>query len=933
VKTRSSRIVVMFTIALLFLLSFQLVPAHAGPPTARILSINYPKQAVPSYVVPVIVQAEYSLVSGVDVGIWDLESGIMIQSISIPLPSTGKAAFNFNLTAPSTEGDWHLVVVTRIFWQDGWYQDPIGGSEMFTVHVSDTVAVVLSSEGAGAGINVDGLQYHVGEGESYRLLLKPGFHTLEATPLIQTDPFERFVFVGWSDGINSNPRQAVFSTDAKIAPVYRTEYCLSVKSAIGNVTGEGWYESGSQATFAVVPPPASVSWFGLTTDLDRFGGWSGSSESPDPVASVIMNGPKTVEATWVHSGATPSLYLVSGLLYAGAFALAVRSLRRYIVQRRKRSSASPRPARHWMKLSLLVSIFILAAVIAPLVHAQLPEPQGRSIVQIGDASWYYWNQTKSDTCILWLGGGLAQEAGPGYNQYWVNPYQYESFGTTRFLQDLSKYYCVIALEKGSYKYVAPASDRTIYQEPYRLQSQIISQVHDWIRAQGYAHIFILGYSVGANVAAMEVAMQSPEEWTSPDGLILITPRLSRDQISSASRIRASLLIMYGGSIETPQYPVTGQEFFRGAPSEGWHGSYYLHKEFHVVERMGHEVWTVLATGTYDEQALRILINFVERSKALQFKAQETAGIISQAKNSSAQNTLPALTNLRARSRILPNDMLVIEIDLSYATQNATQVSVVALDTFSKQVENAVDLTLVGDGRRAISVISAPPFDSSEVSREIVLLQRVGADWRLMAGPYFTTTSIADTLKLTLETTVPNVPLVFDRTRVLLNKTIELETNPGAHIVQCQPVIYVTNLTRAVFTNWEDGSSTLIRHVNLSNDTTIVAFYRTQYFVNATSPYGQVQGSGWYDENSTSTVLLQPPMLHEPGVLFLYWAGDTTDSHPRTVLFVDSPKIIHATWEAIGRTEGFGSLNAFVTILPSASLFVILLILNLRRIKH
>ena len=70
-------------------------------------------------------------------------------------------------------------------------------------------------------------------------------------------------------------------------------------------------------------------------------------------------------------------------------------------------------------------------------------------------------------------------------------------------------------------------------------------------------------------------------------------------------------------------------------------------------------------------------------------------------------------------------------------------------------------------------------------------------------------------------------------------------------------------------------------------------------MNATSSYGEVEGSGWYDENSTATILLHPPMIIEAGVLFLHWTGDSTDTNPITLLFVNSPKTIQATWETFG----------------------------------
>ena len=201
VRAKSSELAIVVVTTLLFIMILSLAFAQAILPTAKIISIDHPTHVIPGRVFPVTVQADYSIISGVDVGIWDLKAGVVIQRVSIALPSPGKASFDFKLRAPFIEGDWHLVAITRIFWQDAWYQDPRTGSENFTINVSDSFTIVLGSVGSGSTITVDDSQYHIDEARSTSLLLKPGLHMLEAAPLVQTEPSKRFVFVGWSDGI------------------------------------------------------------------------------------------------------------------------------------------------------------------------------------------------------------------------------------------------------------------------------------------------------------------------------------------------------------------------------------------------------------------------------------------------------------------------------------------------------------------------------------------------------------------------------------------------------------------------------------------------------------------------------------------------------------------------------------------------------------
>ena len=521
----------------------------------------------------------------------------------------------------------------------------------------------------------------------------------------------------------------------------------------------------------------------------------------------------------------------------------------------------------------------------------------------------------------------------GYSQYWINPYEYESFGTIRFLQDLTKYYCVIALEKGSYNYVQPDSNRVIYQEPYQSQSQIITQIHDWIKAQGYEHTYLIGYSVGAAVAAMEVSIQAPEEWTSPDGLILITPYLSDDQIRSAYRTRTSLLVLYGGDIETPQYIPTGEEFYNGTPAEGWHGSYYQHKEFHEIPKMGHEVWTVLETGRYDPQALHILVNFVEKSKALQLRTEDAQRIVSQAGNSTRKSSYANITTVKAPQEIASDQILLIQANLSYNTQTELSMRAIALDNRSTQIEGAIDFSLLGVGQRPLNFPVSPPFNSSQVSLEIIILSNTGAGWLPTTHPYLTTTNITDPFTATLETNVPSVPLLFDGIQYTVSTPVSLKTMQGGHIVQAPPFIYLNGSTRFAFTRWEDGTPTPVRQVILDSSATFVANYRKQYFVNATSSFGQVEGSGWYDENSTATIFLHPPMIGEPGVLFLHWVGDSNDTSPRILLFVNSPKTLQAGWGSIGGPNESNYFDVLIMMLPSLTLFVFFLLLNLKRTKH
>lgn len=924
------RLLLMGIAVLMLSTTFTFGSVHAAePPIAKIVSVDYPRHALAGAAFPVNVAAEYSDKVGVDVGIWEVQTGVVVQSLSIPLQETGRTSFTFKLTAPATTGDWNLLVITRIWWQDAWYQDPLEGSQPITISVSNTVNVVLASSGAASTITFDGSQYALNSSSSLTVHVNPGVHNLEAQSLIRGGTGERFVFVGWSDGINSDPRQIVISGDVNIAALYRTEYYLSVGSERGLVSGQGWYPAGSTPSFAVVPTSNAVSWFGLVTENYRFAGWSGDSSSGDTLASVTMSEPKSMLANWASSGMTVDLMFFAYVFLLGSLVLTVRGVYRY--PRRRALGTPSHIARRWVRL--IVPTLLLVIVLIPLspTYAQLPIQSGRSIVKIGDASWYYWNNTASDTCLLWLGGGTTDERDIGYYFYEINPFQYESFGTIRFMQDLAKYYCVVALEQGSYGAYSPNSNRTIYQEPYQMGSRIIGDVHDWIRKQGYAHTFLVGYSTGAQVAAMEVAVRAPEDWTGPDGLVLITPRLSEYVIGNAYRIHASLLILYGGSIETPAYVSTGHDFYVNAPRDGLYGSDFLHKEFHVIDKTGHEVWTIYETGAYDTHAVHLIVNFIDEVKSLQFTPNDTALVAQVVENSSSVTIGPDLniTSVHVPYQASAESIMRVEVTFTYNVPTSTLTQIIAYNTQREGIESAAQINLTGSGDRVVTLDLLPSSNSSELSLAIIALIAGNEGWQPAAKPLFTTTKVLQAFAVTVVSTVPSMPFTFDGSqfRSADNGVLRLETSPGTHVMQVESVTYLNPLTRVVFVGWDDGSTEITRQVTIDNDTSLVANYRIQYFVNATSAYGRLEGSGWHDANSTAVISVDQPLVNE-SMIFAQWAGDASSNEARSLLSVNSQKTVRAEWISV--SEPSNDLGSSVWFVLSLILFAVTLIWNLRR---
>ena len=910
--------------AVLFYANRQLPIAEATAyPTAKVTSVGYPPLVSSGATFQVTIRAEYSDKFLADIGIWDADEGLMVQSFTLISQFTGpgNATFNLSLTAPPTVGQWHLIAINRVWWQDAWYEDPNGGAMSFTVTVeglSNNVTLTLGSVGTSTQIVVDNASYQIQNGSSIPLTLRLGPHSLQAPLIVQGDLGERYVFVGWSDDVNSDPRQISLTQPTSVSALYRTEYYLSAESARGQVVGEGWYEKGEQATVVITPTITVASFPGLIDEY-RFNGWSGDSSSTSYVLTLRMDGPKQIDATWIKNGTTIGQGIPLDLLILGCMLLGAR----LVFVRYRQRDGRPRYQKGAGLETGLVCLMLCVLVVSttfPTAFAQLPSPKA-STVKIGDAEWYYWNRPGSDTCLLWLGGGIPEEAEPGSYGYLINPFDYESFGTIRFIQGLASYYCVLALQQGSTESFNPAANRTIYQELFTPQTSVIEAVHKWISEQGYQHTFVVGYSVGGEAATAELTLTQPVDWSTQDGLILITVPFGQDVIKNANELRTNLFMIYGGNL--PDYEATGLQYFNSTQPEGLLGAQYFHKEFHVIADVGHEVWTIRATGDYDTQALNLIVGFIERSKALQIENSLESRV-----SNSTEIMTARIVSVQSPLKVAEGEPYVVQCNLSL---NSLIQQPTILAAYEPGQEGILSETAITTNRTIARLVIPPISNSTELPLSLIVLQNSTGRWVQVSNTYQTRVTINNLVTLTIVTSVPGMVFSFDNNQFTTNSSgiIKILTAHGHHSLQMQPFVYFGNTSRLRFTGWDDSTNATLRQLDLNDNTTLHAIFTQQYFVQVSSPYGQTVGSGWYDAGSLATLLVQPPVLNEPPVFFSHWTAGMNSSQVRTLLPVTSPNLVEAVWNSTGGQPEFNApfQNPWFTL--SALAFTILLLLNVK----
>ena len=114
-------------------------------------------------------------------------------------------------------------------------------------------------------------------------------------PFTSPDGKTRLIFNGWVGDITSNaPELSLNVTQPyKISAKWLKQYYLEVKSSLGIVSGGGWYNENELA-YIFIDKPLIVE----NGTRKMFLGWSGDFNSNSLNASILMDKPKSIEASW-----------------------------------------------------------------------------------------------------------------------------------------------------------------------------------------------------------------------------------------------------------------------------------------------------------------------------------------------------------------------------------------------------------------------------------------------------------------------------------------------------------------------------------------------------------------------------------------------------------------------------------------------------------
>lgn len=234
-----------------------------------------------------------------------------------------------------------------------------------------------------------------------------------------------------------------------------------------------------------------------------------------------------------------------------------------------------------------------------------------------------------------------------------------------------------------------------------------------------------------------------------------------------------------------------------------------------------------------------------------------------------------------------------------------------------------------DGSEKLQFLLTHPKGVWNLALEAGLLDKVQNIIPNSFSDYTFTINVSSAL--TLEVDVPNSVAVSVDGVNGSGGSIQVVLIAGSHKVSVPEIVQTDNVTRIEFTNWSDGSTDASRSVALNHDIVLHANYVTQYRLQVTSPVS-VEGGGWYDADSNTTLSIPSQITPMTGVLGLLGAkwvfqGWTEDGHRVSESIIvqitmDAPHIVGVIWAADYRLP--------LSILGTLAILLALIVLYSRR---
>ena len=203
------------------------------------------------------------------------------------------------------------------------------------------------------------------------------------------------------------------------------------------------------------------------------------------------------------------------------------------------------------------------------------------------------------------------------------------------------------------------------------------------------------------------------------------------------------------------------------------------------------------------------------------------------------------------------------------------------------------------GNYYFAILYMPNSDKSHVIIEHQL--RLNDYTKLPGTTVEATWTLGDFVnQLTIRTGVSNLTVKIDGFPFQSNPLGIVSTHvpSGYATIQVPSEIPGPYNSKLTFVNWNRFGNVNPLRVLMNSTVDITAKFNTEFWVSVDSPYGSVQGSGWYPDGANATFGVTSPIDFGNGTrrIFTQWAGDSNSTSPQSWLTVNSAKQLTANWK-------------------------------------
>ena len=265
------------------------------------------------------------------------ETAIALCAIRIPAAS-GVEQINFQIGGifggKRAPGAWKLNLTAALFDNSSNLIPDSASSSLFEITLTPVMLQVVAPNLV--PITVNGIQ----EPSGPALVGVPlGENNVSAPVIVPVNSTTRLRFDHWADGSNQANRTLTITGNATYEADYVTQYLLTISGTEQNVTGTGWFDSGTNASFAIYPYQTTSGLLGALGAKQTFQGFyeNGQLITNQANGTITMDTPHNLNAVWQTDYSTPAMIL-TGITVVVVLGILVARRRRTTGTRR-----SPRP--------------------------------------------------------------------------------------------------------------------------------------------------------------------------------------------------------------------------------------------------------------------------------------------------------------------------------------------------------------------------------------------------------------------------------------------------------------------------------------------------------------------------------------------------------------------------------------------------------------